>query len=226
MVPIIGVIFYLVGIYQSQPRRTHVNQFSPESGIGKEYEVNHEDAIYMECDPMGEEFPQRFIKTGQPYNMMRKTAFKLQNFAMWLGRIGTAYTYNLENPKVDISLEETVITLFSRQTYDKLSNEIKKKVHDAKIGVTVRFPQVSLTPENPNFDATQPISDKNPKYMPLVNSDDVRRGAFDRFIIGLARGINELNKTGGKKDIVTIILAAGSGGMLVTLLLLAFGKIK
>lgn len=226
MLPIVGVIFLLTGIYMSQPRKTQVNQFAPESGIGKEYEVSHEDAIYMECDPMGEEFPQHFIKTGQPYNMIRKTAFKLQNFALWLGRFGTAYTYNFDNPKIELSFEDSIITLFSRDTYNKLSNELKKKIHDARIGVTIRFPNVSLTPDNPNFDATQAISDRNPKYMPLVNSDDVRRGAFDKFINGLARGINELTKTGGKKDLMTIGLSMGTGGMIVTLILLAFGKVK
>lgn len=229
LVPIVAFIFLIAGIYFSQPRKTSVAQFSPESGIGKEYEVSHEDAIYMECAPIGEEFPQRFIKTGRAYNMIKKTAFKLQNYALWLGRLGTAYTYDLpktEEEKEPISFENAIITVFSRTHYDKLSAELKKRIAEAKIGVTVNFPRVPLAPENPNFDSSKPISAENPKSMPLVSSDDVRRGAFDKFINALASGINKLASKGQGINVVMILLGIGTGTGLACLLLLAFGRLK
>lgn len=224
--PIVAFIFLLVGIYVSQPRKNRIQQIAPESGRGKDYEVKHEDAVYMECDPIENEPPQHFVKTGQAFNMIRKGFLKVSNYALWIGRMGTGYTYALDDKNVEISFKDSLITLFTRKTYDKLSEELKKKIEEAKLGVIVKFPDVSLTPSNPNYDPNKPVSDSNLKYLPSVSSDDVRRGAIDHFITRLAEGIHRLDKGGSRTNMLQIFLALGSGGCLVSILLLMTGHIK
>lgn len=226
-VPITAVVFLLAGMYVSQPKKDRVVQLSPESGTGKEYDINIQDSTEMGCKPLLKgEAPQRFLKTGQAYNVIKKTAWKLQSSATWIGRIGTAYTYPLGNESVTISFIDSVKQVFTEETFNRLSGELKKRIAEAQIGVTVKFPQVSLTPLNPNFNPEQPISQLNPKYMPMVNSDDVRRGAFDKFINSLATGIYKLATGGNKVNLIQLITSAGAGGCAVMLILLAFGRIK
>jgi len=195
MIPVVGFLFLYIGVYISQPRKNRIIQIAPETGRGRDYEVAKEDAVNLYCNPLGESPPQRFIKLYDAFNIVRKGPFKLQHFGLWVGRIGTAYTYTFGNETVKVKLEQTMKTILGEDKYKLFSDETKAQIESASIGVTIEFPKAELTP----------------KGLPSLSSDDIRRHDIDHFISSLAQGIANLLKGRGRGNIVQVIMCVGTG---------------
>jgi hypothetical protein len=218
MTILVGII---IGTWLSQPRKPRVIQIAPESGRGKEYDVESEDTVNAYCQPIENEPPQRFIKRYQAINILRKGWFKLSNYALWIGRIGTAYTFNLDDPdkKIQVSLREAILNLFGKDLYERIPNDektgfIKDRIEKSSVGVTIEFPTgQSLTPKNPLYDPTVKDKDdpRSQEYLPSISSDDIRRNDFDTFINAIVRGVQRLIKGTASGEWVKIIFIMGTG---------------
>ena len=195
---VMAIVGLMLGVYVSQPRKDQVIQFSPETGRGIQYDVQEQDEIRVRCKAVMNTPPQRFMKKPlqNAYNIVRKGVLfgKLQNYALWLGRVGTAYTFPMSNPKEATTLEHTLQTLLEPENYDKLSPIYKKRIEEAEIGVIVEFPQVPLTP---------------PGLKPL-NSDDTRKQSLEELIKALVQGVHNI-ASGGKGSILQTIFILGTG---------------
>ena len=248
-IPLAILVGVLLGVYLSQPRHNLVIAVSTETGRGTEYEAIEEDAVTLRCNPVGNSPPQRFIKIYNAMNVTRKSFFKLQNFGLWLCRVGTAYVTPLGNPERTMTLHDavqsllgeesygqfpeavrnriemdtivykvggseekvelktTIENMFGKDMYKALKPELKEKIEEAKVGVTVRFPDTELTPHG----------------YKSVSSDDVRRGDIDQFIKSIATGIaNLMKEAGGMGGWTKNIFILGSGiaiGIAIVMLL-------
>lgn len=222
------IVGLFLGVYQSQPRRNMVIQISPDTGRGLEFSVKEEDTVNLNCSPVGSIPPQRFIKLLDAYNIVRKGFLKLQNYALWCGMTGTAYTYPFDTPNVKTSLEKTMKNIMGEEDYKKTPLALQKKIAEAKIGVTVEFPKGYSTPINPIYDATisDPKDPRSQKFLPAKSSDDLRRGDVDRLINIIARRLNELGKKTGGESVIKVLVYLGCGGGLFMLALLFTGHLK
>lgn len=194
-----------LGVYMSQPRKNKVIQFSPESGRGIEYNVDKEDEINIKCDSVLNTPPQKFMKyplqTG--YNIVKKGIFKrLHNYALWIGRMGTAYTFPLDTNRSltleqieKTTLKQTLQNILEPENYDKLGSTFQKKIEEAQVGVLIQFPKVDLTPPG----------------MPSMSSDDIHRHAIEEFIGMLAQGIKDLMKKSGSREVINTIITLIAG---------------
>jgi len=214
-IPLCCFIGILVGTWLSQPRHPRVLKISPEQGRGEDLEVEREDTVNVHCPAIGNSPPQRFIKRHEALNIVRRSFLKLQTYAMWFGRVGTAYTQQFwdveettKNPggtvakanPVRVSLRDAIYNLFGKELYDKIPNTpdttyLKDRIEKSEVGVTVEFPTKPLTPEG----------------LPSISSDDVRRGAIDSFIGSIVHGVNKLgaSKTTGEWAKTIFILGSG-----------------
>jgi len=204
--PILVLVGILLGAYLVQPRRNRVIQISPESGRGIDFEVKEEDAMNLRCDPVGPTPPQRFIKRQPALNIITKGFLKLKNYALWLGRVGTAYTYTIKSKPVKLSLKDTIMNIFGKEKYDMIPEKQKKQIEEGQVGVTVEFPDVSLTPDK----------------MPSLSSDDLRRGDIDHFIDALAKGVAKAAKLGSAISAKDIFIV-GTGIAIGIVVAIVFG---
>jgi len=216
--PIFVIVGLLLGTWLSQPRKARVLKVSPESGRGEELEIESEDTINAYCNPIGNMPPQRFIKRHEALNIIRKGFLKIQTYALWLARQGTAYTYMFgdkdekhENP-IKVSLKQAVYNVFGKELYEKIPNDsktgyVKDKIENSSVGVFIEFPKAPLTPEG----------------LPSVSSDDVRRGAIDSFINRLVRGVDKLGSGRTATEWVKVIFILGTGIGIGVVLSLIFG---
>jgi hypothetical protein len=217
-IPITILLGILVGTWLSQPRKARVLKISPESGRGEELEIESEDTINAYCDPVGNSPPQRFIKRHQALNVMRKGFLKLQTYALWFARQGTAYTLSFEDKDVKrenpikVSLRDAVFNLFGKDLYEKIPNEpktgyVKDRIENSEVSVFIEFPKAPLTPEG----------------LPSISSDDVRRGAIDSFIGRLVNGVDRLGRGRTAGEWIKIIFILGTGIAIGIVLCLVFG---
>jgi len=168
--------------------------------------VKEEDAMNLRCDPVGPTPPQRFIKRQPALNIITKGFLKLKNYALWLGRVGTAYTYTIQSKPVEVTLKDAILNIFGKKDYDMIPEHHRNTIEKNEVGVTVKFPDVSLTPDK----------------MPSLSSDDLRRGDIDHFIDSLARGVSKLAKAGRGIDIKDIFIV-GTGIAIGIVLAIVFG---
>lgn len=202
----------LLGHGLSQPRKNRVLQIAPESGRGRELEVKESDATNLRCDPVGNIPPQRFIKTYEAINIVKKGWFKLQNYALWLVREGTAYVTGLgKTPDEEVTLDSAFKTILNKEHYSQLPDYAVKKIKSGKLGVTIKFPSNPLTPKGTDGED-----------LPSISSDDLRRGDVDHFVSALASGVAKLSKTGAG-DWPRIIFIMGTGIGIGIVLSLIFG---
>ena len=124
----IGVI---LGNSLGQPKKNRLLQFALESGRAVDFNVREADALNLRCDPVGAMPPQRFIKTVDAYNVICKGFMKLKHYALWLGRIGTGYTYSLTDEKAKKIIKEVKDT-FPKNEFD-LIHTSKVNRNGAKI---------------------------------------------------------------------------------------------
>lgn len=204
-IPVMLLIGLLLGVYASQPRRNRVIQIAPESGRGIEYEVEKEDTINAYCNPVSNSPPQRFIKLHQAFNIVRHGFMKPQNYALWIGRQGTAYTQEIGDNPVKVPLRMAIYNLFGKDLYDHIPNNersgyIRDKIERSEVAVIVEFPQSNLTPKGADG-----------KELPSLSSDDVRRGAFDTFVGAVVHGVQKLAQSGGRTEWGKVIFVLGSG---------------
>lgn len=208
-VPVFLFVGILVGTWLSQPRKNRVLKVSPESGMGVEYEVASEDSVNAYCDPVGDTPPQRFIKRHQALNILRKGFFKLTNYALWFGRYGTAYTYMVKGKEtVEVTLRDAIHNIFGKELYDKIPNDektgyVKDQIEKSSVGVTVKFPNEPLTPED----------------LPSISEDDISRDNDERAMQNLW---NEYKST-TSGDVFKIIFILGTGIGIGIVLALIFG---
>lgn len=163
--PIMLFFGLIGGNLLSQPRKNRVIKISPENHRGVELEIKSEDAINVYCDPVGKMPPQRFIKRLSAFNIIRKGWLKLQNYAVWFGRYGTAYVHRFDNRPVDLSFKEAVFNVFTKKYYEQIPQDVKNKIEDGQIGVMVEFPDDPLTPMN--LETGEPF--------PSISEDDINR---------------------------------------------------
>jgi len=217
-IPIMILVGILIGTWLSQPRKARVLKISSESGRGEELEIESEDTVNAYCNAIGNSPPQRFIKRHDAINVMRKGFLKLQTYALWFARKGTAYTLKFgeedaknKNP-IKISLRDAIYNIFGKELYDKIPNEpktgyVKDRIESSEISVFVEFPKTALTPED----------------LPSISSDDTRRAAIDSFINRLVRGVDKLGMGRAATEWVKIIFILGSGIAIGIILCQFFG---
>lgn len=191
-----------VGVWLSQPRKTRLIRIDTESGRGVEYVIDREDTVNALCKPVGDTPPQRFIKIHKALNILRKGPFKLQNYSLYLGRLGTAYTtmVNEKKESVTVPLRKAIKNIFGEELYNRIPNEaktgfIKDKIEKSEVGVTVQL------------DASNPLT---PEGHESLSSDDLRRSDIDTFIGALARGVRSQFKA-PSGDYIKIIFILGTG---------------
>ncbi len=218
-IPIMLIVGIFVGTWLSQPRKNRIISLAPETGRGIEYDVEKEDRVNIYCNPVINSPPQRFLKREAAFNMIRKGWLKLSNYALWIGRQGTAYTQKLDGSGQivkDIPLRDAVKTILGDDLYSRIPNNektgyAKDKLEKSELLVTVEFPKSVLTPK-----------DSEGKELPSVSSDDVRGSAIDRFIGSIVNGVDKLNKRGSAGDWVKIIFCVGTGIAIGIILSLIF----
>jgi len=126
------IVGFFVGAYYSSPRKDRVQKVAPENGRGTDYEAKSQDGINVYCDPLGNEPPQKFIKTGYALNMIRKGLLgRLTHYALWTGRYGTAYTFTIGEKSENLSLKEALIKcLGEAEFYRDIKEEQIKKIEE------------------------------------------------------------------------------------------------
>ena len=203
-----------VGVWLTHPRKNRILKIEPESGRGIDYEVESEDTVNAYCKSVANSPPQRFIKQHKALNIIRKGPFKLQNYALWLGRYGTAYTQMVNEKKetVKVSLREAIRNIFGKELYERIPNDeqtgyIKDQIEKNEVGVTVELPATTqLTPEG----------------LKSLSPDDIRRHDIDTLIGSVVRGVKSLSKTSGG-DFLKIVFILGTGVAIGIVLSLIFG---
>ena len=61
---------------------------------------------------------------------MKKGWFKLQSYALWIGRYGTAYVHKFDNKDVDLSFKEAIYNVFGEKYYKQIPEDIKNHIVD------------------------------------------------------------------------------------------------
>ena len=134
---ILAPVFLLVGInagnFTSQPRKNRVLKIDPNSYRALELEVKSEDAVNIFCDAVGNTPNQRFVKRLSPFNVARKGFLKIYNYALWMGRYGTAYVQKFDNESVDLSFKEAVFNVFGQKFYDLIPQAVRDHIEDGSI---------------------------------------------------------------------------------------------
>lgn len=212
--PVLIFVGIYVGVWLTHPRKNRVLQIELESGRAVDHEVHSEDTVNAYCNPVANNPPQRFVKCHKALNVIRKGPFRLQTYALWLARFGTAYTtmINEKKEEVNITLREAILNLFGRELYDRIPNNektgwIKDKIETSEVGVTVELP------------ASNPLT---PEGLKSLSSDDVRRHDIDTLIGSVVRGVKLLSRTGGG-EFLKIIFIMGTGIAIGIVLSLIFG---
>ena len=211
--PLFVFIGIYVGVWLTQPRKNRVIRIDPESGRGIEYDIQHEDTVNALCKPVGNTPPQRFIKLHKALNVIRKGPFKLQNYSLYLGRLGTAYTQTISEKKeeVKVSLRDAVKNILGDKLYQRIPNAppdyIFDKIEKSEVGVTIELP------------ASNPLT---PEGLKSLSSDDLRRADIDTFIGAIARGVRSQFK-GTPGEYIKIIFILGSGIAIGIVLCQIFG---
>ena len=159
--PVLFFFGLILGNIVSQPRKNRVLKVSPESGRGIELKVKSEDATTLYCNAVGKIPPQRFIKRLAAYTIVKKGFMKLQNYALWIGRYGTAYVQHFGKKKVKVSLRDAVYTIFGKKLYDQIPEKQLEQIEKGELGVVIEFPDDPLTPEG----------------LPSISEDDINRDA-------------------------------------------------
>lgn len=212
--PILLFVGIYVGVWLTHPRKNRILKIEPESGRGIDYEVESEDTVNAYCKSVANSPPQRFIKRHKALNIIRRGPFKLQNYALWMGRYGTAYTQMVNEAKetIKVSLRDAIRNIFGKDMYDRIPNDektgwIKDQIENSEVGVTVELPATTqLTPEG----------------LKSLSPDDIRRHDIDTLIGSVVRGVKSLSKTGGG-EFLKIIFIMGTGVAIGIVLSLIFG---
>ena len=206
LAPILVFIGISSGYYLSQPRKNRVLKISPESGRGVELEVKSEDATNVYCDPVGDIPPQRFIKRLNAFSIIKKGWMKLQNYALWLGRYGTAYVTGIDDSDIPVSFKAAILNVFGRTLYDQIPEQQRTQIEDGKIGVMIGFPNDPLTPKG---------TDGND--LPSISEDDINRDNDQRAMENLWEAYEQEQRS----NTITQIAFVGCGvaiGIIVSLI--------
>jgi len=214
--PVLIFVGIYVDVWLTHPRKHRVLQIEPETSRAIDFQVESEDTVNAYCKPVANSPPQRFIKLHNALNVVRKGPFRLQNYAMWLARLGTAYTTQTGEKKTDvkISLRQAIQNLFGKELYDRIPNNektgfIKDRIERSEVGVTVELP------------ASNPLT---PTGFESLSSDDLRRADIDSFIGALVRGVKSQFKGIGGDYLKTVfILGTGVGIGIVLSLVFKWG---
>jgi hypothetical protein len=211
----------ILGVYFAQPRHDVALLINPTSGRGREIKIMKQDAVNAFGEGLGNSPPQHFIKIHDAYNIARKGFLKLQHYALWLAREGTAYVYNFEGSKEEISFSKAV-KHFLGDLYEKLPQDIKAKIEENKIAVTVEFPSGPLTPVNPYYDPKQPEGPENQKFLKSVSNDDLERNNDERAMrIYWEEAVKE-----EKKSYFNLLIACLAGGGIFSVIYLFTGHLR
>lgn len=200
------LIGILLGIFLRPMVGNRILKLDPSTHRFHELNIREESAISIECQDYKGMPPQKFFKhhpgfTGIVGKIMKK------NVTLFLGRIGTAYTWRLEHSKwIKLGgLSDAVKTVWGQAFYDAVPDKQKALLEESEIQVTVGLSEDPLTPEG-----YKEISEED-----IHKEED--RAASKTFW-----------KERGTKDkgmIINIILAAGMGfGVCAALFLLGIFK--
>jgi len=203
--PLLLVLGLVLGNIFSQPRRNRVLKVDPESHRGVELEVKSEDAVNIYCNAVGKMPPQRFIKRLNPFNILRKGWLKLQNYAMWFGRYGTAYVHELGKEDVLVSFRQAVSNVFG-DYYKQIPDAVKNQIEDGKLGVIIKFPNNPLTPTGVDG-----------KPLPSISEDDVNRDNDERAMKNLWQTFEREQKRSVVDRVALIGMGIGIGVILCLL---------
>jgi len=194
--PILLVLGLILGNLSSQPRKNRVLKISPEAHRGVELEVKEEDAVNIYCNPVGKMPPQRFIKRLQPFNILRKGWLKLQNYALWMGRYGTAYVHQFDSNSVKVSFRQAVFNVFGEKYYKQIPQTIKNNIESGSVGVIVEFPNNPLTPKG-----------KDGSPLRSISEDDLNRDNDERAMRNLWESVDKERK----RSVLNLIAFLGCG---------------
>ena len=204
-IPVLIFVGIYVGIWLTHPRKNRVLQIDLESGRAIDFEVDKEDTINAYCKPVGTIPQQRFLKLHTPLNVIRNGPFKIQNYALWLGRKGTAYTKQVNPGTENIPFRQAIENVFGKALYDRIPNTppdyVKDTIEKSEVNVTVQ-----LSKEEP----LTPIGPKGEK-LPSISSDDYQSNRLQLFLNTYAHGVQKMSKAIGGGDALKIIFILGTG---------------
>lgn len=189
--PVILLVGILLGHIVSQPKKNRVIKVSPESGRGVELQVREEDSTNLYCDPVGSIPPQRFIKRLNAFTIIKKGWFKLQNYACWFARYGTAYVQGFSTDPIKISLKTAILNIFGEKLYKQIPLAQKTQIEKAELGVVIEFPNDPLTPEG----------------LSSISEDDLNRDADERAMRNMWEGFESEKRS----DKIQMLFILGSG---------------
>lgn len=201
--PVVLLVGVLMGNYVSQPSKNRVLKISPESGRGIELDVKSEDATNVYCSPVGNIPPQKFVKRVNAFTIVKKGWLRLQNYALWFGRYGTAYVQEIKNASVKITLQEAIMNIFGESLYKQIPQAQKTQIEKGDVGVLVEFPKNKLTP----------------KGLPSISEDDINRDNDTKAMANLWDAFNEERK----RDAIQMFAFIGCGVAIGIVLALMFG---
>jgi len=198
--PLMLLFGIIGGNLLSQPRKNRVLKVDPQSHRGVELEIQSEDSINVYCNPVGKMPPQKFIKLLEPFSIIRKGWLRLQNYALWIGRFGTAYVHKFDDSDVKVSFKQAVNNVFGNKYYKQIPQAIKNKIESGKLGVIVEFPKSPLTPKG-----------EDGKDLPSISESDINRDNDQRAMGNLWEEYNKERKRGYLNMIMFIGTGIGIG---------------
>lgn len=126
-----GILLGLVlGVKFSQPKKNQVLKCDPQNKTGEEYEVDREYSMTVECKPLRKDgVVNRFIKYMPAYNVLIKGGLlgRIVKVTKYLGKVGTAYTQELEGDRKATTEDET--NIIHKFLIDKFTTKESPKKH-------------------------------------------------------------------------------------------------
>lgn len=139
----IGII---IGLIFRPTFGNRVLKLIPRDNRFIEFNVDEETAHSIECKPKKGYPPQRFLKY-HPGFTGRVGRFLKRASTIFLGKEGTAYTWKTKSSKIQVSLADTLKTLWGKEFYEQVPEEQRSKVESGKIDVAIGL-EDGFTPED------------------------------------------------------------------------------
>ena len=161
------IIFLLAGIITGllfKPKaKNRVIKLLPRDKRFLEFNIEEESAVGILCEPKKGYPLHRFIKLLPGYTGIVGRFLK-KAVTLYFGKEGTAYTWRLKN-KIEEkigSLADALRIVWGQEDYDIIPEELRRKIEESKINVTV------------NLDDTALAQDSEGKDLPVRREEDIK----------------------------------------------------
>lgn len=149
-----------LGLWLARPKKNQVCKILIGDKRGYDLDILQENAVSLECNPHKRMPPQRFLRYRSGFTIDQQTRLgRKRKITRYFAKIGTAFTKRMESGILtNVSLADTLRTLWGNETYEKMRDELKAPIEAGKIGVTIQLEDDPDTPEG-----LHPISEENIK---------------------------------------------------------------